>query len=89
MTDILECSYTPGQLALIIGVSQTNIRFWVEQGALKANRETKRMTIKLRDLCEFLAYHRDLVGQLYFEDNLILLNEIRHIIIEEVDRIGF
>lgn len=89
MSGTLDCDYTPSQLAFIIGVPQPDICSWIENDGLKANRETRRITVKLSHLCDFLASHRELVGRIYFKEDLVLLNEIRQVIIDEIERIGF
>lgn len=86
---MIDAEYTLSQLAFILGVSQTHIISWIKQNALRYHKERKCFYIKLKDLCEFLAHHRDFVGRLYFQEYLPWLNDIRKEIIEEMDRIGF
>ena len=75
----------PSQLALILGVNQTDILDWVAKGELKAEKKGSVTKIEENALVDFLRDHRDCVGRVYCDDLTPFLNKSRARIVRKLE----
>ena len=80
-----DIEFSPGQVALLLGVPRTDVIDWLMSGELVFKKVNKTIFIKKRAIVDFLCQHRELVGRLYCDDGLSVLTEWRQEIIEEMD----
>lgn len=85
MTKIKDVIWFPSQLALVLGINQTDILDWIAKGKLKAEKKGSVTKISENALVEFLRENRECVGRIYCDDLTPFLNKARARIVRKVE----
>lgn len=81
-------SYSANELALLLGIDSSWVRYWIREGKIQYHVEGKLPRIDIQDFADFLSDNSHLVGRLYLEEGYPYIDDFRKDLIDRISEIS-